>query len=162
MPVFIKNFFSSLLFHTCAKGQFETPIFMQDNAPCQKNKTALSFLEEERIAVMKWLPQSLHMNPLENVWKIIGEKAQNRNPQNIVDLWSFLKEWESTTATFCKKLIGSCGRRCNEVIQCKRKFTKYWIFLQFIHWSNKDLTCVPKLLTRAKCIYFFQFTINLL
>ena len=26
------------------------------------------------------------MNLLENVWKIIGEKAQNRNPQNIDDL----------------------------------------------------------------------------
>ena len=32
------------------------------------------------------------MSPLENVWKIIGEKAQNRNPQNIDDLWSFLKK----------------------------------------------------------------------
>ena len=43
------------------------------------------------------------MNPL---WKIIGE---NRNLQNIDDLWGFLKEeWESITTTFCKKLIGSC------------------------------------------------------
>ena len=66
------------------------------------------------------------MNPLENVWKIIGEKAQNRNPQNIEDLWGFLKEeWESITTTFCKKLIGSCDRRCNEVIQSKGKFIMY-------------------------------------
>ena len=32
------------------------------------------------------------MNPLEYVWKIIGEKGQNRNPQNIDDLCGFLKE----------------------------------------------------------------------
>ena len=32
------------------------------------------------------------MNPLKNVWKIIGEKAQNRNSQNMDDLWGFLKE----------------------------------------------------------------------
>ena len=38
------------------KGTVETPIFMQDNAPCHKAKTVLSFLEEERIAVMKWPP----------------------------------------------------------------------------------------------------------
>ena len=39
--------------------------------------------------------QSLDMNPLENVWKIIGEKAQNRNAQNIDNLRKFLKEeWE--------------------------------------------------------------------
>ena len=108
----------------------EIPIFMQDNMLCHKAKTMLSFFEEEGIAVMKWPPQSPDMNPLENVWKIIGEKAQNRNPQNIDDLLGFLKEeWESITTTFCKKLIGSCGRRCNEEILCKGKFTKYWIFL---------------------------------
>ena len=54
---------------------------MQDNAPCHKTKT-----------VMKWPLESPYMNPIVNVWKIIGEKAQNRNPQNIDDLWGFLKE----------------------------------------------------------------------
>ena len=79
---------------------------------------------------MEWLAQSPDMNPLENVWKIIREKTQNRNPQNIDNLWGFLKEgWENITAIFCNKLIDSCGWRCNEVIQCKGKITKYWIFL---------------------------------
>ena len=109
------------------KRTIETLIFMQDNAPCHKAKIVLSFLEEEGIVVMKWPPQSPNMNPVE---KIITEKAQNINPQNIDDLWDFLKEeWESITTSFCKKLIDSCGRRCNKVIQCKRKFTKYCIFL---------------------------------
>ena len=36
------------------KGTVETPIFMQDNVPCHKAKTVLSFLEGEGIAVMKW------------------------------------------------------------------------------------------------------------
>ena len=65
---------------------------MQDNTLCHKVKIVLRFLEEEVIAVMKWLPQSPDMNPLENIWKITGEKAQNRNTQNIDDLWDFLKE----------------------------------------------------------------------
>ena len=56
------------------KGTVETPIFMQDNVPCHKAKIVLSFLEEEEIAVIDWLRQSPDMNPLENVWKIIGEK----------------------------------------------------------------------------------------
>ena len=68
------------------KGTFETQIFTQDNAPCHKAKTVLSFLEEEVIAVIMWPPQSPDMNPLDNVWKITGEKAQNRHPQNIDDL----------------------------------------------------------------------------
>ena len=57
------------------------------------------------------------MNSIENVWEIIGGKAQDKNPQNIDDLWGFLKEeWERITTTFCKKLIGSCAQRCNVVI----------------------------------------------
>ena len=60
--------------HLC-KGTVEIPISMQDNAPCHKAKTVLSFLEEERIAVMKSSQQSPDRNPIENVWKIIGEKA---------------------------------------------------------------------------------------
>ena len=63
------------------KGTVETPIFMQHNAACHKAKTVLSFLEEEGIAVIKWPPQSSYITSIENVWKIIGEKAHNRNPQ---------------------------------------------------------------------------------
>ena len=68
------------------KGTVETPIFMQDNAPYHEAKTVLSFLEEKGIAVMKWPSQSPDMNPIENAWKIIREKAENRNPKNIDDL----------------------------------------------------------------------------
>ena len=81
------------------KGTVEIPIFMQDNAPCHKTETVLSFLEEEEKAVMKWSLQSPDINPIENEWKIIGEKAQNLNPQNIDDLWGFLKE-ESESSTW--------------------------------------------------------------
>ena len=73
------------------KRTVETPIFMQDNVPCHKAKSVLSFLKEEGIYVM-WPPQSPDMNPIENVWKIMGEKAQNRNPEDIDDLWGLRKE----------------------------------------------------------------------
>ena len=67
------------------KGTVKTPIVIRDNVPCHKAKIVLNFLEEEGIAVMKWPPRSHDMNTLENVWEIIGEKSQNRNPQNIND-----------------------------------------------------------------------------
>ena len=63
--------------HLC-KGTVETQIFMQDNTPNHKAKTVLSFLEEERIAIMKWPPQSPDMNPIKNVSEIIGKKARNK------------------------------------------------------------------------------------
>ena len=90
MSVFIKNFFVNI--PHLRKRTVETPIFMQDNASYHKAKTVLSFLEEKGIVVIKWPLSSPNMNPIENVWKIIEEKAQNRNPQNIDDLWGFLKE----------------------------------------------------------------------
>ena len=95
-----------MLFLIYVKGQLK----LQDKVLCYKAKTVLSNLEGEGITAMKWLPQSLDMIPIENVRKIIGEKAQNRNPQNIDDLLGFQKEvWESITITFCKTLIGLCG-----------------------------------------------------
>ena len=63
-----------------------------------QSKNCVKFLEEEGIAVMKWPPQSPDMNPIGNVWKIIGEKAQN-----IDDLWGFLKEeWEVSLPPFVR------------------------------------------------------------
>ena len=98
-----KELFRQHAFPHLRKGTVETSIFMPDNAPCQKAKTVLSFLEEEGIAVMKWPPQSPDRNPQEDGWKIIGEKAQKRIPQNIDGLWGFLKEeWESIITTFVR------------------------------------------------------------
>ena len=55
---------------------------------------------------MEWPPQSPDMNIIVNVWKIMGEKAESRNPQNIDDLLGFLKEeWENTTTPFVRSYL---------------------------------------------------------
>ena len=54
--------------------------------PCNKAKTELSLLEEEGIAVRKRPLQYPYMNPIENVWSIIREKAQKKNLQNTDDM----------------------------------------------------------------------------
>lgn len=101
-------------------------VFMQDNAPCHTAKKVKSFLDDENIEVMNWPPQSPDLNPIENIWKIIGERAMRQNPKNQEELWKSLKkEWDKITPSFCKKLIDSCGKRCQEVINSKGLFTKY-------------------------------------
>ena len=55
----------------------------------------------------------MNFSPIENIWKIVGERAQAKNPQNQDKLWIYLKEeWEKLTPDFLNKLIGSCPKRC--------------------------------------------------
>lgn len=101
-------------------------IFMQDNAPCHKAKLVMNFLEAEHIAVLDWPAQSPDLNPIENVWKILGERAKARNPKTTEELWDALKEeWNKITKREIKKLIASCSRRCQSVIEAKGLHTKY-------------------------------------
>ena len=101
-------------------------IFMHDNAPCHTAKKVKTFLADKEISVMDWPPQSPDLNPIENLWKIIGEKSMRQNPKNQEELWISLKnEWDNISPSFCKKLIDSCGKRCQDVINNKGLFTKY-------------------------------------
>ena len=104
----------------------QNPIFMQDNAPCHTAKLVKSFLQEEGVDILDWPAQSPDMNPIENVWKVLGERTMKSNPKNTNDLWTTLQaEWAKITPEECSHLIKSCGRRCQAVIDSKGYHTKY-------------------------------------
>ena len=116
--------------HLC-RGTVETPIFMQNNASCQKGKkNCIKFSwrwRNIRYEVATTKPRS------ESSRECMENQRRERPEQKSPKYWWFMcflkEEWGSTTTNFCKNLDGSCGRRCNEVIQYKGKFTKYWILL---------------------------------
>ena len=93
---------------------------MHDITPSHAAKLVKHFLQQEIIDVIKWPAQSPDLNPIENLWHIIGEKVREREPTTLDDLWAKIEqEWKNITPDFCKKLVRSCGRRCSEVIKTK-------------------------------------------
>ena len=52
---------------------------------------ALLFLTMN-ISVMNWPLQCPDLNPIENIWKLIGARAYFRNHRNTEELWKILQE----------------------------------------------------------------------
>ena len=67
-------------------------IFMHDNAPCNKAKTVMSYLEQQDLEVMDWPSQSPDLNLIEFLWKPLGVKDMTRSPINTEDLLMKLKK----------------------------------------------------------------------
>ena len=79
---------------------------MQDNAPCHKAMVVMNFLKAENVTVMDWPPQSPNLNPIENVWKSLGERSKARNSKTTEQLWNALQEeWNKITRQDINKLI---------------------------------------------------------
>ena len=100
-------------------------VFMQDNATCHTAKSIKTFFAKENMTVMDWPPQSPDLNSIENVWKLLNERSNKRNPSNVNELWTYLKkEWKKISIEEIKTLINSCSR-CQAVIDNKNLHTKY-------------------------------------
>ena len=78
----------------------------------------MDIFSEEDVSVMEWPAQSPDMNPMENVWKLLNERAKEMNPRNVEELWTDLKgEWKKIYVDECKILIRSSSKRCQAVIE---------------------------------------------
>ena len=126
----IANVYRNLLEQKVIPSLKESPIqpaiFIHDYAPCHTTKRVKQYLTEENIDVMDWPAQSPYLNPIENLWHIIGEQVRKRIPTTVDHLWSIIEdEWNKITPELCQKLSKSCGRRCAEVIENKGLHTSY-------------------------------------
>ena len=122
----IKKLVESHVLPTLNYSDVKDPIFAQDNMPCHKAKSVLNFLKEKKVQLLDWPAQSIDLNPIENLWKILRQRVVAKNPTNTEELWLKLQEeWSKIDANLCKKLIESCFCRCAEEIKNKGSFTKY-------------------------------------
>ncbi|GFS69905.1 transposable element Tcb2 transposase [Trichonephila clavipes] len=63
-------------------------IFMDDNAPCHRAVLIDDFLETENIQRMSWPANSPDLNPIEDVWDMLGRQiaALSYPPSSVTEL----------------------------------------------------------------------------
>ena len=70
-----------------------------------------------------WPPQSPDLNPIEQVWDLLGTKLDSYKSKNLVELE--LEKWRKIPSTYIQTLISSMPQRVAAVIAAKGGHTKY-------------------------------------
>ena len=126
MQMYTKRYWRNIFLPNLRTAINQTGVFMQDNALCHTMKSVKTSLSEEGVTVMEWPTQTPHMNPIESVWKLLNERAKEKNQKNVEDLWTNLKaEWEKISVDKCTTLIHSCSKIYQAVIESKALHVKY-------------------------------------
>lgn len=101
---------------------------MEDNAPCHTAKFSTAARNRLLIPKIPWPPQSPDLNPIENLWRIIKNRINQRDPpiRSKLDLQKALQEeWDRLTPADFDHLIISMQKRVAECIKARGGSTHY-------------------------------------
>ena len=76
----------------------EVEMFQHDNTRPHTARDCTAFLADAGIVVMDWPAKSPDINPVENVWALLGDKVKKRDnhPRNLEELTVALQEeWQA-------------------------------------------------------------------
>jgi len=85
-------------------------VFMDDNARLYRARVVTDYLRCESITTLPWLARSPDLNPIEQIWDIIGRRVKERTLpiQTLNDLEQTLQqEWQRLTQVQICRLVGS-------------------------------------------------------
>ena len=103
-------------------------VFQQDNDPKHTSRLATQWLSDSGIEVLKWLPQSPDLNPIENLWHHLNRQLAEyeEEPKSVHELWERIEsEWNKISPKVCMNLIESMPSRVQAVLKAKGGYTKY-------------------------------------
>jgi transposase len=93
-------------------------VLMEDRVPVHRNKVAKDWKENHDLAKIEWPAQSLDLNPIKNVWKLLKDVVQKRwRPKNHKDMWLAIElEWKAITQSKLEALIATMPQRIKDLI----------------------------------------------
>ena len=119
----------SKLMHTVTDhfGSARDCVFQDDSAPCHRAKEVRKFLASAGINQLSWPGNSPDLNPIENCWKVMGNKIAAIKPKNKRELQeAIVRVWHhELDLTYIRRLIDSMPDRIAAVIKAKGESTKY-------------------------------------
>ena len=104
-------------------------IFQEDGAPCHTGSYTRWWKEKAHIKGFEfWPAQSPDLNPIENLWRLLGQRIAKRRAQlnNLDELWKAIhEEWWGLGDEVGVKLVESMPEKCAAVKKAFGGNTKY-------------------------------------
>ena len=132
-------------------------MFQQDNASKHTSKLTLARFEYNNIQIMKWPRQSVNLNPIEKLCKLLKKRIRERRPKDLSKMIFFFKEeWANIPIKTCQTHVENYRNYLLALFDNIDSPTKYQILL-----SN---TCFTSLYTKSvehltSKLPFFFFTV---
>ena len=103
-------------------------LLVEDNAPAHQAKIINKFKKDYFIRTLDWPSNSPDLNPIENIWNLLKNRLQARQPrpQQLEEIKAaVVEEWNAISVEEIQKYVDSMPARIQEVISNNGGHTRW-------------------------------------